>query len=320
MDVLFWVDIGLHDGAPITLPPVTKEVWTDASVSGFGAHAFQSVKVNQETIPQISKRLIRQTVTAKTPIPIPSDPTILSTQSRFTVREKRLHINEQEMIGAIEAIEALVPSDVSLSLSVDNSTTRWYILKMGGTRSEMLNALAIKFWEVVRRKNLQIRCNLVPSAENIADQISRQFKDVWDFSLNRTVYWEMCQTLKFVPKRDMFASRNCHLLNNFAAWMPTAGALGTNAMAIPFKDGDFLFPPVPLVLQVLQKVVQDKVEVLLVCPAWAGNLYYPLLMNLLVARPYKLPDAKMCLKDPSNNKPPTVILNPLCGFLVNGKI
>ena len=77
------------------------------------------------------------------------------------------------------------------------------------------NKLALKFWEVVHQKNLRIRCNLVPSAANIADQVSRKFKDAWDFSLDKKVFMEMCHFLNFNPLRDMFSSRNCHLLKSF---------------------------------------------------------------------------------------------------------
>ena len=223
------------------------------------------------------------------------------------------------MLAVTESVESVIPANSVVNLNVDNQTIRWYILKQGGTKSKKLNDLALQLWDIIQRKNIQIHCNYVPSAENPADVESRKFRDVWDFALDRESFVDMCISLDYHPTRDVFASRNCHQLERFITRLPTAGAETTDAFSVPWEEGDYMFPPVPLVAKCLQKVVTDRCRVLLVCPAWGSNVYWTHLKRLMVARPFPLPDARSCLTNPATGKIPQMRLNPLRGFLIDGR-
>ena len=218
-----------------------------------------------------------------------------------------------------ETVGATIQPDSVVNLNVDNQSVRWYVLKQGGTRSDTLNRLALRFWDIVQERRLLIHCNYVRTAENPADIESRKFLDRWDFQLDKDLFTEMCQSLEFSVNRDLFASRNCHQVRRFVTKLPTAGAEATDALSVKWSDNDYLFPPVPLIGKCLQKIVLDKCRVLLVCPAWGTNMYWTHVQRLMVQRPFVLPHVRECLRDPATGQPPTLKLNPLRGFLLDGR-
>ena len=52
---------------------------------------------------------------------------------------------------------------------------------------------------------------------------------------------------------------------------------------------NYAFPPFSLIPRVLSKVQQDQAYVLLVAPVWTCQIWYPMLLRLLIERPVLLP-------------------------------
>ncbi|XP_062279213.1 uncharacterized protein LOC133984014 [Scomber scombrus] len=90
---------------------------------------------------------------------------------------------------------------------------------------------------------------------------------------------------------DLFAteeSTHCPLL--FSLTEETS-PLGQDALAHDWPEGLlYAFPPIPLILQILQRVLQHGHRLLLVAPFWLGRTWFPLLHRLCRSSPWRLPD------------------------------
>ncbi|KAL0160303.1 hypothetical protein M9458_044028, partial [Cirrhinus mrigala] len=171
----------------------------------------------------------------------------------------------------------------------DNTAAVSYINRQGGVRSRCMSQLArhLLLWSQTRLKSL--RAVYIPGKLNCAaDALSRQLTSPEEWRLHR-------QTVQLIWSRfgeaqvDLFASResfHCQLFYSL-----TEGPLGTNALAHSWPRAlrKYAFPPVTLLAQTLCKVREDEKEVLLVAPFWATRTWFPELMLLTTASPWRIP-------------------------------
>lgn len=86
----------------------------------------------------------------------------------------------------------------------------------------------------------------------------------------------------------------------FLHQVSSPGSRGTNALCSPWPSGlRYAFPPLPLILAVIRKVLVERVEVLLVAPHWPRCLWYADLVSLLFSRPWRIPQEKIALSQGS---------------------
>ncbi len=88
---------------------------------------------------------------------------------------------------------------------------------------------------------------------------------------------------------DLFASHessHCQLYFSL-----TEGPLGTDALAHswPLALRKYAFPPVSLLAQTLCKLREDEEQVLLVAPLWPTRTWFPELISLATAPPWRIP-------------------------------
>ena len=86
----------------------------------------------------------------------------------FSREKSTLHINVKELEAAIHTVKSLAKPGEVVHLSVDNSVAFHY-LKKGGGRLPHLNHLMRDFWKWSMEKELHIKVELVPSAQDQAD-------------------------------------------------------------------------------------------------------------------------------------------------------
>lgn len=82
------------------------------------------------------------------------------------------HINIKEGQAALQALLVYNLRDTHVHLYTDNTTLWWYLHKWGG-RSQEMNKVVKKIWDVSQERNLTITPHYIPSLENPADQPSR---------------------------------------------------------------------------------------------------------------------------------------------------
>lgn len=91
------------------------------------------------------------------------------------------------------------------------------------------------------------------------------------------------------------------LLAYLFSWRLDPEALHADALPMdwaPFKG--YAFPPFNLIPAVLNKVTQEKADIILVAPIWPAQPWWPLLLSLLVEQPVLLPSSRHLLRDPAD--------------------
>ena len=81
-----------------------------------------------------------------------------------------------------------------------------------------------------------------------------------------------------------------------------------------------MFPPVPLIPLALEGVLEQQIEVILICPGWTGATWWPQLVKLRTEMaPIWMLAAADCLKFPKGITEELPNLDPLYAFHISGK-
>ncbi len=159
----------------------------------------------------------------------------------------------------------------------------------GGIRSHRMSQLArhLLLWSHTQFKSL--RAVHIPGQLNrAADALSRQLTFPGEWRLHP-------ETIRLIWSRfgeaqvDLFASpESSHCQLYFSL---TEGPLGTDALAHSWPRAlrKYAFPPVSLLAQTLCKLREDEEQVLLVAPHWPTRTWFPELISLATAPPWRIP-------------------------------
>ena len=165
----------LHKGSPTHPLRPHHQIFSDASMVGWGAH------LEMETV-----------------------------SGKWTVEESTLHINNLELLAVCKTLqhwETRLQNSVVLIAS-DNSTVVSYINKQGGTISRSLNLATEILLNWTHMKNIVIRARHVLGRINVlADSLSREGQILrTEWSLSPDIFKKICkQTM--TPWVDLFATR-----------------------------------------------------------------------------------------------------------------
>ncbi|XP_016107777.1 uncharacterized protein, partial [Sinocyclocheilus grahami] len=201
------------------------------------------------------------------------------------------HINCLELQAvwlALRRFKSLL-HDKHVLVRTDSTATVAYINHQGGLRSRRMSQLArhLLLWSQKHLRSL--RAVHIPGELNrAADELSRQPALPGEWRLHP-------ETVQLIWRRfgdaqvDLFASpdtSHCQWFYSLAE-----GPLGTDALACSWPRGlrKYAFPPVSLLAQTLCKVREDEEQVLLVAPYWPSRTWFPELMLLVTAPPWRIP-------------------------------
>ena len=254
-----------HCTAPLREPHATVDIWTDASLSRGGGCCsrggfFQRHWSEDELV---------------------DEP----------------HISILEARAAKESVINLSKSGDFVRLFIDNFTALSYIKKQGGTRSYSLNQEASELWSFTTANNITLLTpQWIGSKENsMADFLSRSSLHHWEFCLDRVLFRSIIESFQVYPTLDAFASQQTTQLPRYMSWYQDSQAVGLNALLLPWDRVTYLFPPVPLLAKVVQKVHQEHIRAILICPRWPSALWWPLVLDLMVEPPISLPHQSQAL-------------------------
>ena len=191
IDLNWWV-INIPVGSRVFKNlPFVKEMYTDASDSGWGATDGAS-----------------------------------NTFGFWNELERKWHINFKELMAVKLALVSLCDEmkDCSILLRIDNTTAITYINKMGGVRLEKFNSLARSIWQWAEERRIILRASYIPSRKNReADSLSRAFNEDSEWELSHEAFSSIIRTFG-APDVDLFASAFNNKCRNYISWMPDPDA------------------------------------------------------------------------------------------------
>ena len=142
-------------------------------------------------------------------------------------------------------------------------------------------------WDYARQKNLWISAAFIPGLENTeSDEKSRIFDDKTEWSLNDSLFYQICE--KFgVPSIDLFASRLNAKLDRYCSWEPDPGAIYIDSLMYDWSKEclGFAFPPFAIIHKVLQKMIKQEAELILIVPFWVSQPWFTLFVSTLCDYP-----------------------------------
>ena len=271
-DLQWWIDCG-SELPPKSLSPFTPDITitTDASLSGWGAWSSGGDKVF----------------------------------GRWSSEESENHINVLELKAVLFGFQCLFSQTYNTSILVksDNTTVVAYINKQGGTCSRVLCDMALDLWVFCIKRNLSICASYIPGVSNgKADELSRRVISDHSYSLSQDVFLALSSSISFPLSVDCFATRLNHKLPKYFSRFKDPFSSLMNAFSVSWTVNVYLFPPIPLISKVLNKILHDDVNnALLICPYWPSQPWFPSLLALLIDYPIFLPAGSV--QDPDSMLP-----------------
>ena len=186
-----------------------------------------------------------------------------STGGPWSLEEDGYHINEQEMVAARNGLMTFtkVRRVSRVHIKVDNTAALSYIVKMGGTRNDLMLEIAKEIWQYLMSKQITLTAEYIPTELNkIADWESRNWTDSSEWKLNESCFQKICKAFG-KPDIDLFASRISHQLPKYMSWRPDPGSCAVDALQQSWTHRAlYAFPPFCLIGQCLRKVQSDRVR------------------------------------------------------------
>ena len=257
----WWLQEDLYrHGIPMKIDPPSHTIFTDASLSGWGAHV---------------------------------EPEGLLFHGLWTEDQSRLHINVLEMkaifLSLTRAIHKVKNSTVLVS--TDNTTVVAYIRHQGGTHSTVLSEEVWNILNLCLTHNIQLLVKHIPGRFNtLADRMSRIDKPIsTEWSLNQEIANKIFQIMDF-PSIDLFATRLNHRLPLYVSPIPDQKALSIDAISMDWnRIHAYAFPPFHLIQTVINKIRISQCKIVLIAPLLPDRPWFPELLGLLVSPPVSLP-------------------------------
>ena len=198
---------------------------------------------------------------------------------RWNTNEAMDHINILELKAAFFALQSFCSqaNETHVQIQLDNTTAVSYINNMGGSKSPILNNLAIELWEWCIPRNIWVSAVHIAGKLNVdADFKSRSFSDKHEWMLNRNVFTEILTAFPEL-NMDLFASRLTTQLTQYCSWQPDPGSAFVDAFSIDWSKFNFYaFPPFSLIPRCPQKIQQDKGKGILIVPVWPTQPWFPI--------------------------------------------
>ena len=249
-DLHWWASHVPTGRSPIRREPFVREIFPDASSSGWGAHCRGQ-----------------------------------SVSGAWQGEEGTFHINFLELRAARRALQAFAGDcqGVNILLRVDNTTALTYINKMGGIQSPLLQAEDRRLWAWCEDRNLWVFASFIRSADNTeADLASRLHNPDTEWELSESAFRVVTSRLG-TPQIDLFATPGNAKCRRFFSWFPAAGAEAVDALTQDWGRLPLFwaFPPFALILKTLQRVRDDPAEGIILVPNWPHQAWYPLYRELV---------------------------------------
>lgn len=285
-ELLWWKNNILSKSNRIKQYNFVLEIFSDASLSGWGAHCDRQ-----------------------------------STGGIWSDWECQQHINYLELLAAYFALRSFADqlNNCEILLRIDNTTAISYINRMGGVQYPKLNKVAKQIWQWCESRKIWIFASYIKSKDNKeADFESRNFNIDTEWELRQDCFNSIINVFG-TPVVDLFASRINHKCSKYISWHRDPYAWNIDAFTINWKDLFFYaFPPFSMLLKVLHKVRIDRATGIIIFPIWPSQPWYPLLKSLIVSEVLTLGKSDELLISPFRTTHPLRLTLGAC--VLSGKL
>ena len=257
----WWLHEDLYlQGIPMKIDPPSHTIFTDASLSGWGAHV---------------------------------EPEGLLFHGLWTEDQSWLYINVLEMKAIFLSLTRAVHKvkNSTILVSTDNTTVVAYIRHQGGTHSTDLSEEVWNILNLCLIHNIQLLAkHMLGRFNTLADRMSRMDKPIsTEWSLNQEIANKIFQIMDF-PSIDLFATRLNHRLPLYVSPIPDQKALSIDAISMAWnRINAYAFPPFHLIQTVINKIRISQCKIVLIAPQWPDRPWFPELLGLLVSPRVSLP-------------------------------
>ena len=238
--------LDLNSGSPRTNSLQTQHkiaLWTDASLSGWGAHSDEGHFC----------------------------------QGLWTKREQELHISTLEVLAVIRAIEALDLNNLHISLHIDNEVAMFVINKLR-SKATALHPYLSMLCLLLNYSNLSITAFRIPSSLNlIADALSRDHPLPTEWSLPQEIFNKIT-AWRGPVEVDLMATIHNRRVETFVSPLPHPAAAAVYVKSVDWNRWNF-FPPKKFITQFLPKLHSYKHHVVFIAPWQPTAPWFPALFQ-----------------------------------------
>jgi len=104
---------------------------------------------------------------------------------------------------------------------------------------------------------------------------------------------------------DLFAAAWNRQLPKFVSWIPQPNATAVNAFALSWSNlKAYAFPPFALIPRRLLKIKRESADLVLVCPLWPSQPWWPLLLEMAIDLPRVFRSHRLLLNSSELNPHP----------------
>ena len=272
------IPANVMSGTPLQPRPTTETLITDSSCHGYGA-----IWRTQELAGQ------------------------------WTVQESQLHINCLEALCIKKALLHWQQElqGQSVLVQTDSSTVVSHINRGSGCHSITTHLIIRDMLLWCHHHGITLHARHLPGKFNqIADLLSRRNQVIpTEWMIHKSVMAAIINTWE-KPHIDLFATRLNAQLPIFMSPVVDTMALAVDALSQSWKGiTGYAFPPFALIPKVLNKIQSEECIIYLIAPCWPRQSHFPMILDLLVDYPRKIPDRPDLLRMPRS---PLYHQNPTC--------
>jgi hypothetical protein len=164
-----------------------------------------------------------------------------------------------------------------------------YVNHQGG-RDPALTELVRPLWDWALRTRTTVFATYIPGKVNDrADRLSRRKRDRTDWMLHRSLFRRLnrqCGPFTL----DLFATRLNAQLPRYVSRLPDPQCTSVDAFRQDLRrERAYANPPFTVITRLLAMVKRQRARLTVVLPAWESQPWWPLLAEMLVAPPIRLP-------------------------------
>ncbi len=160
-----------------------------------------------------------------------------------------------------------------------------YINKCGGTQSLSLSSISAKIVDWCEFRRITLLANHLPGILNsVADLEFRSYLYASDWMLLVDKF-KLLQEI-WLMDVDSFAVVWNRQLPQFVSWIPLPNASAVKAFSLRLTDiHAYAFSPFTLIPRCLSKIKRERATLVLICPLWPAQTWFPLFLEMSVDLP-----------------------------------